>query len=90
MEPEQLPVVAQPAHVLGNQQLGQPLRAAAGMTKGDQEAEECGLLSPKPGHPDVHISCPLFLLVLLSAKLHLVSPSIPPSPLGFWQLVFQP
>lgn len=90
MEPEQLPVVAQPAHVLGNQQLGQPVIASAGLTKGDQGAGVRGLLPPKPGHPDAHISCPLFLLVLLSAKARLVSPSIPPSPPGFWQLVFQP
>lgn len=75
-------MVAQPAHVLGNQQLGEPLIASAGLTQGDLEAGVRGLLPPKPGHPDVHISCPLFLLALLPAKPHLVSPSVPPSPLG--------
>lgn len=59
MEPEQSPMVTQPAHVLENQQLGQPLLASGWLTKGGQEPRGHGLLPPKPCHPGAHISTAL-------------------------------
>lgn len=62
--------MAQPAQVRGNQQLGQPLIAPAGLTKWGREAGEHGRLPPKSCDLGAHTNCPLLLLLLLSAKPH--------------------